>query len=96
MCPTAIGDYHKYKYSAEITTQIILSSAAYAIEHPENEKDSTAQLIAGAEGVMKAYRALLQAHPKEKSKALDELAQKQDQGKLADTVRENAAQGCKQ
>src|SRR5271169_1070628 len=35
ICPTILGDYHKYKYSSEITTQLMLSGAAYTIENPD-------------------------------------------------------------
>jgi hypothetical protein len=95
MCPAVIGDFHKYKYSSEITTQLLLSSAAYVIEHPESAKDRNARFLGGTEGALKAYRVLQQAHPKDKSKTLDEMVQRQEEGKLADTVRENAAKGCK-
>jgi hypothetical protein len=95
MCPSILGDYHKYKYSTEITIQIMLSSAAFVIENPDKAKDSAAQYVAGAEGALKAYSALLQQDPKAKSKVLDEMQEKQSQGRLKDSVEEIATKTCR-
>jgi hypothetical protein len=62
--PTILGDYHKYKYSSEITTQRMFSGAAFTIENPDQAKDQLAQYVAAAEGALKAYSAILQQDSK--------------------------------
>lgn len=95
MCPPVLGDYHKYKYSTEITAQLMLSQAAFLVENPDKSKDVSSQYVAGAEGALKAYSSLLQQSPGAKSKALDELAQTQSQGKLKEFVEDAAKKSCK-
>jgi len=95
MCPSILGDYHKYKYSPEITTQMMLASAAFTIENPDKAKDQTGQYVAAAEGALKAYSAILAQDPKARSKALDEALEKQSQGKLKDYVEDAANKSCR-
>ncbi len=97
LCLSLLGDYmkSKYKYSPEIAAQLTLASAAFVIEHPEKADDPFAQYVAGVESVLKAYQAILKSKPEAKSKALDELLQKQDQKQLEDYVRTQAAKVCK-
>jgi hypothetical protein len=95
MCPSILGDYHKYKYSTEITTQLMLSGAQFVIENPDKAKDRMAQYVAAAEGALKAYSSILQQDPKAKSKALDDTLQKQSQGKLRDYVEDTANKSCR-
>jgi hypothetical protein len=93
VCPAVLGkDFlkTKYKYSPELVTQLMLSSAAFVIEHPDQSKDKPAMYAAGAAGALKAYAAILKDDPKSKWKALDEPSGKQEQGQLADFVRENS------
>jgi carboxypeptidase Q len=97
MCTEVLGGaYNKEKYShaPEITAQMLFSSGAFVIENPDKAKDDKAQYLAGVEGVLKAYQAILQQDPQGKSKALDDLLQKQSDGKLADFVRD-ASKKCK-
>lgn len=95
MCPTILGDYHKYKYSSEITTQLMLSGAAFTIENPDQAKDQLAQYVAAAEGALKAYDAILQHDAKAKSKALDEMVQQKNTGKFKETVQDAATKTCR-
>jgi hypothetical protein len=83
----------KYKYSRELVVQLTFSSGAFLIEHPDN-KDPDAQYVAGIEGVLKAYQSILKTKPDAKSKALDDLAQRQSQGTLSSYVRDAADKGC--
>jgi len=46
-------------HSREITMQMIISSAAYMIEHPDKVKDEQAVTLAGLLGSLKAYQAIL-------------------------------------
>jgi hypothetical protein len=95
ICPSTLGDYHKYKYSAEITTQLMLSGAEFVIQNPGKAKDQLAQYLASAEGALRAYSSILQQDPKAKSKALDEALQKQSEGKLRDYVEDAANKSCR-
>jgi hypothetical protein len=95
MCPTILGDYHKYKYSPEITTQLMLAGARFSIENPDKAKDQVAQYMAGAESALKAYSAILQQDPKAKSKALDDDLQKKSQGKLKEYIEDAVAKSCR-
>ena len=49
--------------------------------------------MAGVESVLRAYQAILRQYPREKSKDLDSLLDKQSHGKLEDFVRK-AADEC--
>ncbi|HSY93263.1 MAG TPA: hypothetical protein VK812_18010 [Candidatus Binatus sp.] len=95
MCPTILGDYHKYKYSSEITTQLMLAGAEFAIENPDQAKDQSAQYVAAAESALKAYSAILQQDPKARSKPLDEVVQRQSEGKLKESVQDAANKTCR-
>jgi hypothetical protein len=96
LCTSVLGDFmnSKYKYASDIVGQLTLSSAAFVIEHPDQASDDLAQYMGGVEGVLKAYKSILREKPKAKSKALDDLLQKQSQGELAEFIRE-ASKSCK-
>jgi hypothetical protein len=83
----------QHKYMPQLSYQATFASAVYIIEHPDRKGDTTAHYIAGVESALKAYSAILKSEPGAKSKALDDLLEKQKQGKLADFVRE-ASKGC--
>jgi hypothetical protein len=80
----------KYKYRAELSDQLLISSAAFVIEHPDQADDYRAQSIGGMESVLKAYSSITKAQPQATAKSLDALLAKQREGKLADAVWEIA------
>ncbi len=90
MCTTLLSDLRRprYKYRSELTSQLLISSAAFLIEHPDKSSDHAAQSVGGMEGVLKAYAAILKTDPQATAASLDEYLQKQKEGKLAETVRE--------
>ena len=97
LCPGVLGKGFlrtKYKYSSNLVAQLTLSTAAFILEHPDKAGDDLSAYTAGAEGVLKAYAAILREKPKAKWKDLDEPLAKQGQGQLADYVRENS-RSCK-
>ena len=96
ICPSILGDYHKYKYSAEITAQLMLGGATFQIENPDKAPDKDAQLFAQAESALKAYKAILQQEPKSKTKSLDEVLEIQEQGNLKQFVLDAAKKSCHQ
>lgn len=95
LCPSVLGDYFKYKYSSEITAQLSFGSAAFVIENPDKAGDTAAQYLAGVESALKSYTAMLQQKPRDKSKVLDGVLDKQAHGQLKAYVEESAAKGCK-
>ena len=95
ICPALLAGLRRprYKYRSEMLAQLLVSSAAFLIEHPEQASDSAAQSIGGMRGVLKAYSSIVKADPQASAKSLDALLEKQSQGKLAEAVRE-AAKDC--
>jgi hypothetical protein len=81
------------KYTPQLSYQATFGEAAYIIEHPDKKADTTAQYLAGVESALKAYSAIVKTDPGAKSKALDDLLEKQKQGKLADFVHD-ASKDC--
>jgi hypothetical protein len=96
ICTALLADLRrpKYKYRSAISDQLLISSAAFVIEHPEQGQEITAQSVGGMEGVLKAYTAILKTEPQATARPLDDLLQKQKEGKLAETVQE-MVKGCK-
>jgi len=96
LCTAPLGDFmkKKYKYSPEIVMQVTFSSGQFIIEHPDQAKDTNAQIVAGVEGALRAYQSILKAKPDAKSKDLDDLIQKQSQGTLNEYVRDAAGKSC--
>jgi hypothetical protein len=88
LCPSILGGFlgTKYKFKGEITRQLMLASAAYIVEHPDSANDQRALNLSALESVLKTYKSMLASEPKAKSKELSEIAQKQDEGKLAEYV----------
>jgi hypothetical protein len=81
------------RYTPQLSYQATFGSAAYIIEHPDKAGDTAAQFVAGVESALKAYSAILKSEPEARSRALDNLLEKQKQGKLADFVHD-ASKSC--
>ncbi len=75
-------------HSQEVFTQMMLSSAAFMIEHPDKVKDEQAVALAGLLGSLKAYEAVLKQDPSAHWAYVDRLVRMRDQGKLDDYVTE--------
>jgi hypothetical protein len=76
----------KENYSTEIVTQMMFSSAAFIIEHPEKAGDERAVYLAGLEGSLRAYEAILKSKPRARWPFLDGLIEKRNEGGLGDYV----------
>jgi hypothetical protein len=87
--------HSEYRYRAKLPGQFALASAAFIVEHPDKAHNEMEQYIAGVEGVVKTYKAILKAEPDAKSDEMDNLLHKWTDGTLADYVRK-AAQDCQQ
>ena len=75
-------------HSTEITNQMVLSSGAFMVEHPDKAKDEQAVALAGMLGALKAYQAILKQDSAARWTHLDKLIQMREQGKLDDYVAE--------
>jgi hypothetical protein len=73
-------------HSKEIVRQMIISSAAFMIEHPDKVKDEQAIATAGLLGSLKAYQSILKGEPDARWPYMDKVLQMRDQGKLDDFV----------
>lgn len=90
MCMQLLPDLRrpKYKFRAEILDQMMLSSAAFLIEHPDKTGDHLAENVGGLQGVLKAYSAIVKTNPDARVQALDDMLERQSRGKLAEFARE--------
>jgi hypothetical protein len=73
-------------HSKEIVRQMIISSAAFMIEHPDKAKDEQAVATAGLLGALKTYQSILKGEPDARWPYVDKIIQMRDQGKLDDFV----------
>jgi len=73
-------------HSQEVVSQMMLSSAAFMIEHPDKVKDEQAVALAGLLGSLKAYEAILKQDTSARWLYVDHLLSMRDQGKLDDYV----------
>ena len=82
-------------YRSEISEQIMFSSAAFIIEHPDQANDRVAVNLAGVEGALKVYENVLATKAKARSDFLDSLLEKRNKGELRGYVEETANTKCK-
>ena len=75
-------------HSKEISMQMIISSAAFMIEHPDKVKDEQAIALAGLLGSLKAYQAVLKQDPAARWTYVDKLIVMREEGKLDDYIGE--------
>lgn len=75
-------------YATEITWQMVISSAAFMIEHPDKAKDDQAVNLSGLQGALKAYQAILKQDSSARWPFVDKLVQMRDDSKLDDYVAE--------
>jgi hypothetical protein len=82
-------------HSSEIFTQMLLSSAAFMIEHPDKVKDDQAVALAGLLGSLKAYEAVVKKEPAARWPEVEKLVKVRDEGKLDDFVADTLVK-CRQ
>lgn len=81
-------------YSHELAMQVVYSSTAFIVEHPERQVDQQAVFQAGVDGALKAYQAILKAKPKVRWYFLDSLIQMRDKGELQEYLRKQIDDNC--
>lgn len=82
-------------YGSEIFNQTVFSGAAFVIEHPDQASDRIAVHLAGVEGALKVYEAILATKPKAKSQFYDGLLEKRNKAELRAHVEEATNTKCK-
>lgn len=94
-CSAPLGDLVSSgnRYAARIFSIYVLAMGLFLIEQPGKSSDPVAQYLAGVEGALKAYKAVLRGDPEASSEDLDDLLQRQSAGKLEEFVR-SAAKEC--
>ena len=90
LCPARLNEFNgmRYAYAHTITRQYMLASGAFQLENPDKGADGKATALAAVESVLKTYQAILKQRPDAKAKPLDDLLQKQSQGKLNDALKQ--------
>ena len=90
ICPTPLGRLRmeNYEYKSRIGVQFTLAMGAYLIEHPEKASDTISQYKAGVQSALRMYKAILKTKPEAKSKAMEDLLDKQADGTLNDFIRQ--------
>jgi hypothetical membrane protein len=83
-----------YAFVGEIRDQVVVSGAAFALEHQGKARDDVAVYTAGVEGALRAYEGLLRSRPDTRAALLDDLAARRDRGELGDHVAELARERC--
>jgi hypothetical protein len=73
-------------HSTEIARQMVISSAAFMIEHPDKAKDEQATALSGLLGSLKTYQSILKQESTSRWAQLDKLIEMRDQGKLDEYV----------
>lgn len=93
LCPAFFGDFNtmKYAYAHAITRQFMLATAAFLIENPGKQDDRNTMNTTAIESVLKTYSSILQQKPDAKSKLLDDLLQRQKQGKLTEYIQKRCS-----
>jgi hypothetical membrane protein len=94
-CPSLLGDaVGHYRYSRELTLQVMLSGAVLTIEDPGQARDDARVHTAGVEGALRAYGVLVNSTSDARSAVLDDLVEKRERGELFDHIATLANDKC--
>lgn len=94
ICIDPVEDKTKYRYDRELMMQKTFSSAAYIIETSARSRDDISVEVAGVEGALKAYEAILKKNPQAHSQYWDRLLKKRNDGTLHDYVARYMETAC--
>ena len=95
VCPSLLdGAVGNYRYSRELTLQVMLSGAVLTIEDAGRARDDARVYTAGVEGALRAYGVLVNSTSDPRSAVLDELVEKRDRGELVDHIAKRAREKC--
>ena len=71
-----------FRYGDLLADQVLFSSAALMIDHPELASGDRAIYVAGISGALEAYRSIVRQKPKLRDSRLDGLLRLYDEGRL--------------
>jgi len=95
VCPGLLGDaVGNYRYSGEVTLQVMLSGAALTIEDPGRARDDARVYTAGVEGALRTYEVLMTSTSDAHSAVLDDLVEMRERGDLFDHIAKLAQDKC--
>ena len=94
VCVDPVEGSGRYRYSRELQLQKMFSSASFIIENSSQKHDDLAVEMAGVEGALRAYQAIVKKNPNEHSLYWDKLLKKQADGTLHDYVTNYMEQAC--
>jgi len=95
LCGASFPYEKKFKFGPDLLAVSMAGMASSIIEHPETAKDSAVVGQAGLEAVLRAYTKLLETHPKDHSKKLDESLVHQKDGTLPELFKKEWNDSCK-
>ena len=86
LCPGLLGGTaaERKRMPSEVVAQMMYSGAAYRIENRDGSREEV--YLAGVQGALRVYEALLAARPHIRSAPLDDLIGRRDAGTLAPHV----------
>ena len=89
-CPEVLGADvpTRQRLRSEVLAQITYSGMVYLIENPSNHAAVADIYLAGIQGALRAYEAILRTQPAARSPFLDDLLARRDGGELAAYVAE--------
>jgi hypothetical protein len=93
LCPELLGgtSAERRRLPGEVVGQLMYSGAGFLIEHKDGSREEV--YLAGVQGALRVYEALLAKRPQVRSPLLDGLAGQRDAGTLAAHVAE-AMKSC--
>jgi hypothetical membrane protein len=95
VCQGLLGDaVGNYRYSREVTLQVVLSGAVLTIENPGQARDDFRVYTAGVEGALRTYEVLMTSTSDARSAVLDDLVELRERGELFDHIAKLAKDKC--
>jgi hypothetical protein len=82
------------KNSDVIFGAAFMAQTAFVIENPDKKDDRAAEYLAGVEGSLNVYAALVKIHPQDRQDYLDNLIKQREAGTLAQFVKERSMTAC--
>ncbi len=81
-------------YKAELGAQMMFSTMAFTIAHPEKSGDIQEIYLAAVLGSLRAYQSILKAKPGSRFPFLDDLVARRDKGTLRTYLKDLAREKC--
>jgi hypothetical protein len=96
VCPSLLPQLLRSNrnYSHELAMQVVYASAAFIVEHPQQQVDQQAVFQAGVDSMLKTYQSILKARPRAHWYFLDSLIQMRDKGELKEYLRKQIDDNC--